>query len=145
APNLRENLPLYTAIADAIEKDVLAGRLRPGDQLPTHRELTKRLRVTVGTVSRAYAEARKAGWLSGEVGRGTFVLDRGAGQFPTRKISSETEDLVDLGLNVPVNEPSPNLAAAMRALSADISIQELLRYSLSDSSRDRVAGATVLR
>src|SRR6516225_4129519 len=98
-PTLRsgkENVPLYGQIAQAIEADVLADRLRPGDRLPTHRDLARALKVTVGTVSRGYAEARKAGWISGEVGRGTFVLDRLAGRFP--KLKEDDADLIDLSL-----------------------------------------------
>ncbi len=135
--------PLYLAIAQAIEADVLAGRLRPGDRLPPHRDLADRIGVTVGTVSRGYAEARKAGWISGEVGRGTFVLDRLAGRFPSLK--EEGGDVIDLSLNVPIESPAPDLAAALRALSGKEGVQSLLRYTPARGSRsDRVAGATVL-
>jgi DNA-binding transcriptional MocR family regulator len=65
--------PRYLAIAARIEEDRASGRLAPGDRLPTHRDLAWRLGVTVGTVSRAYAEAERRGLISGEVGRGTFV------------------------------------------------------------------------
>ena len=46
--------PRYRAIADALAEDVAAGLLPAGERLPTHRDLAHRLRVTVGTVSRAY-------------------------------------------------------------------------------------------
>ncbi len=49
--------PRYVAIADALAAEVAAGRFKPGERLPTHRDLAWRLGVTVGTVSRAYAEA----------------------------------------------------------------------------------------
>lgn len=65
--------PRYLAIADALARDIAAGRLKAGDRLPTHRDLAWHLGVTVGTVSRAYAEAERRGLTSGEVGRGTFV------------------------------------------------------------------------
>jgi DNA-binding transcriptional MocR family regulator len=65
--------PRYLAIADALARDVASGRLKAGDRLPTHRDLAWHLGVTVGTVSRAYAEAERRGLTSGEVGRGTFV------------------------------------------------------------------------
>ncbi len=65
--------PRYLAIADALARDITAGRLKAGDRLPTHRDLAWHLGVTVGTVSRAYAEAERRGLTSGEVGRGTFV------------------------------------------------------------------------
>jgi hypothetical protein len=53
--------PLYRAIADALAADIAAGWLAPGIRLPTHRELAERVGVTVGTVTRAYAEAERRG------------------------------------------------------------------------------------
>src|SRR5271154_7562856 len=70
----RHRGPRYRAIADALAADIASGRLATGQQLPTHRDLAYRLRVTVGTVSRAYAEAERRGLIGGEIGRGTFVL-----------------------------------------------------------------------
>src|SRR3546814_8105519 len=72
-PTLEAEGPRYLAIADALARDIAAGRLKAGDRLPTHRDLAWRLGVTVGTVSRAYGEAERRGLTSGEVGRGTFV------------------------------------------------------------------------
>ncbi|HYD29884.1 MAG TPA: PLP-dependent aminotransferase family protein, partial [Azospirillaceae bacterium] len=66
--------PMYRAIADALAEDIAAGRIASGTRLPTHRDLAFRLKVTVGTITRAYAEAEKRGLIGGEVGRGTFVL-----------------------------------------------------------------------
>ncbi|WP_448203031.1 aminotransferase-like domain-containing protein [Azospirillum sp. sgz302134] len=65
--------PRYRAIADALADDIAGGRLPPGTRLPTHRDLAYTLGVTVGTITRAYAEAEKRGLIGGEVGRGTFV------------------------------------------------------------------------
>src|SRR5262249_41540012 len=125
-----------------IETDILSGRLKPGDQLPTHRDLADRLNVTVGTVSRGYSEARKAGWISGEIGRGTYVLDRNAGRFPAPM--AHPENVIDLGLNVPVESSSPDLAAALRGLSAMEDTQSLLRYTPTDPESVRLAGQMVL-
>ncbi|CAK0752446.1 PLP-dependent aminotransferase family protein [Azospirillaceae bacterium] len=73
-PDLSSRLgPRYRAIADALADDVAHGRLPIGSQLPTHRELAHRLKVTVGTITRAYAEAERRGLIGGEIGRGTFV------------------------------------------------------------------------
>jgi len=49
--------PRYMAIADALASDVRNGKLKAGERLPTHRDLAYRLGVTVGTITRAYAEA----------------------------------------------------------------------------------------
>src|SRR5271156_3590455 len=67
------NGPRYRAIAEALAEDVRAGRLAAGTQLPTQRDLAWKLQVTIGTVSRAYAEAERRGLIAGEVGRGTYV------------------------------------------------------------------------
>jgi DNA-binding transcriptional regulator YhcF (GntR family) len=50
-----ENRPgrIYAAIADAMADDIAAGRLRAGQRLPTHRELARRLDLSVSTVSKA--------------------------------------------------------------------------------------------
>ena len=58
----------YLAIAEAIAADIAAGRLKPGDRLPPQRDRARTLGVTVGTVSRAYAEAERRGLVAGEVG-----------------------------------------------------------------------------
>src|SRR5262245_58586562 len=65
--------PVYLAIADALATDLEAGRVRPGERLPTHRDLARTLGVNVVTITRAYAEAARRGLVEGHVGRGTFV------------------------------------------------------------------------
>ncbi|WP_299939244.1 PLP-dependent aminotransferase family protein [uncultured Nitratireductor sp.] len=76
-PNLaRGTGPLYVRLADQIERDIESGRLASGTKLPPQRNLAYDIGVTIGTVSRAYALLRQRGLVSGEVGRGTYVLER---------------------------------------------------------------------
>ncbi|MEI3478720.1 MAG: winged helix-turn-helix domain-containing protein [Bilophila sp.] len=63
----------YVLVADAIARGVAEGALAPGESLPTHRDLAETLGVTVGTVSRGYAEAAQRGLTVGVTGRGAFV------------------------------------------------------------------------
>ena len=65
--------PRYRAIADALAADIASNRLPVGTRLPTHAIWPYHLKVTVGTVTRAYAEAERRGLIGGEVGRGTYV------------------------------------------------------------------------
>ena len=65
--------PRYLAIADAIGEAIREGTLKSEERLPTHRDMAYELGVTVGTVSRAYAEAVRRDYVIGEVGRGTYV------------------------------------------------------------------------
>lgn len=92
--------PVYRSIADAIDEDVRSGRLQPGDRLPTHRELARRLGVNVVTITRAYAEAARRGLISGEVGRGTFVRARDDATTPLTRLQTHAH-AIDMALNVP--------------------------------------------
>lgn len=76
-PDLSEGAgPLYLRLADRIEGDINSGALAAGAKLPPQRDLAFDIGVTIGTVGRAYAVVRERGLVSGEVGRGTFVLAR---------------------------------------------------------------------
>jgi DNA-binding transcriptional MocR family regulator len=63
-------------LAERIEDAIADGTLLPGAKLPPQRDLAYDIGVTIGTVGRAYALVRERGLVSGEVGRGTFVLGR---------------------------------------------------------------------
>ncbi|MCG8690611.1 MAG: PLP-dependent aminotransferase family protein [Minwuiales bacterium] len=65
--------PLYLALADAIVEGILDGTLRPGARLPARRDLAYRLQVSINTVSNAYLEAERRGYVLGQVGSGTYV------------------------------------------------------------------------
>jgi DNA-binding transcriptional MocR family regulator len=65
--------PLYTQLAQDIQRRIRSGALPPGAQLPTVRELARQLGVTRLTVHTAYSELQAGGWVEATVGRGTFV------------------------------------------------------------------------
>jgi DNA-binding transcriptional MocR family regulator len=69
--------PLYVRLANRVETDIGGGVLSPGAKLPPQRNLAFDLGITIGTVGRAYQLLRERGLVSGEVGRGTYVLARG--------------------------------------------------------------------
>ncbi|TIT60914.1 MAG: GntR family transcriptional regulator, partial [Mesorhizobium sp.] len=68
--------PLYQRLADSIETDIDRGVIDAGAKLPPQRDLAYDIGTTVGTVGRAYQLLRERGLVSGEVGRGTYVLGR---------------------------------------------------------------------
>ncbi|HWK65552.1 MAG TPA: PLP-dependent aminotransferase family protein [Rhizobiaceae bacterium] len=84
--------PLYLRLANHIEADISDGVLSSGTKLPPQRDLAYDLGVTIGTVGRAYALLRQRGLVSGEVGRGTYVLDRGGAQRAGVAISVPSDD-----------------------------------------------------
>ena len=155
APRLEAGQSRYLAIADAIARDVHSGVLSPGERLPTHRDLAKALGVTVGTVSRGFAEAERRGLTQGEVGRGTYVRNRAsvasvpaAWQDGLSTAAAEQATLahgsVDLTLSLPVTLPGEGelLARTLRELADDESVVELLGYRQeSGSHRQRALAA----
>lgn len=139
-PELRErDRPLYRAIASALAEDIREARLAPGTRLPTQRELARAVGVTVGTVSRAYAEAEMRGLVVGHVGRGTFVRDIEPGPVDER----EPDGVVDMSYNFP---PLTGEAEVFRQTLSEIaglrSAVDLLGYQPSEgTARHRAAGA----
>ncbi len=65
--------PLVDRLLAALERDIRAGVLAPGLRLPPQRELAFFLGISLGTVTKAYAEAERRGLTQATVGRGTFV------------------------------------------------------------------------
>lgn len=106
SPRLPEGSdPIYARIADALERDVHAGVLMSGSQLPTHRDLARALGITPVTVTRAYGEAARRGLVETATGRGTFVRARRAAA-PLDTNGSEI-DLATNAVTVPLPLPSP--------------------------------------
>jgi DNA-binding transcriptional MocR family regulator len=93
--------PTYRAIADALERAIGTGDFGPGERLPPVRDLAKTLGVTVGTVNRAYVLAQSRGLLTGEVGRGTFVLKPASRQSRIRLAGEGSGNAADLVVNQP--------------------------------------------
>lgn len=73
--DFRSGEPLYIQISRQIEQLITLGELKPGDQLPTVRQLATELRINFNTVTRAYHELDNAQLISTQRGRGTFVWD----------------------------------------------------------------------
>ena len=122
--------PRYLAIADQLAKDLDAGVLKPGDRLPTHRELAWKLGVTVGTVTRAYSEAERRGLIAGEVGRGTFIRDQRMDVPLPAPAPVADDSFVDLGRNFPTPErPSPALVRAISDVATSPELGLLLSYA----------------
>ncbi len=74
--DLASRVPVYEQIVSAIRAELVAGRYRPGEKLPTVRMLAIDLGVHHNTVAQAYRELAAEGWLDLRRHRGAVVLDR---------------------------------------------------------------------
>jgi GntR family transcriptional regulator len=67
-------VPAYLQIVQQVKQALRLGLLRPGDQMPTIRELVGTLAINPNTIMKAYRELELEGLIGGRPGQGTFVL-----------------------------------------------------------------------
>src|SRR6202040_1280418 len=76
--DLHSGVPVYRQIIDQVLGGISAGSLKPGDQLPTVRQLAVDLAINPNTVVRAYRELEIREVLATQQGTGTFITDKKA-------------------------------------------------------------------
>jgi GntR family transcriptional regulator len=69
----RDKTPIYTQLERGLRAAMATSRLRPGDQLPTVRQLAVELKINANTVARVYAELERSGAIETRRGVGSFV------------------------------------------------------------------------
>jgi len=138
SPELKATgMPRYIAIADAIGRDIAAGRLRPGERLPPQRSLAQLLGMDFTTIARGYVEAQNRGLVSSTVGRGTFVTITPAATMAPVPAARRPVP-VDFSMNLPPEPDDPELLARMQAglERAGQELVPLLRYQGFGGSPD---------
>jgi GntR family transcriptional regulator len=73
AIDTRDSTPIYAQLDRAVRAAIAAGRLNPGDQLPTVRQLAVDLQINANTVARVYADLERSGILETRRGVGSFI------------------------------------------------------------------------
>jgi GntR family transcriptional regulator len=69
----RDKTPIYAQLERGLRAAMATSRLRPGDQLPTVRQLAVELRINANTVARVYADLERSGVIETRRGVGSFV------------------------------------------------------------------------
>jgi GntR family transcriptional regulator len=72
----QSEIPLREQLVAQIVLAILSGELRAGERLPSTRELARRFRIHLNTVSAAYRELERDGWAESRRGSGVYVRDR---------------------------------------------------------------------
>lgn len=70
----RDKTPIYAQLDRGLRAAMATSRLRPGDRLPTVRQLAVELRINANTVARVYADLERAGAIETKRGVGSFVI-----------------------------------------------------------------------
>lgn len=68
-----DSRPIYEQITRQIKNQIISGRLKAGDALPSMRLLAKELQISVITTKRAYEDLERDGFLVTRAGKGSFV------------------------------------------------------------------------
>jgi DNA-binding transcriptional MocR family regulator len=149
--------PKYLALVRALRDAIRLGTLVPDSQLPTVRDLAWQIKVTPGTVSRAYQLATQEGLLAATVGRGTFVASATPRFGPTQSFYAERDPahlagridmrsptLPDVGQGVAFTTALAGMANQISADWLDYPSQRAeapLRHAVTQWLEGRVLGA----
>jgi DNA-binding transcriptional regulator YhcF (GntR family) len=101
-PEFDANLPIFLQIMNFVKKLIVRGVLKPGEKIPSVREMAMHLGVNPNTVQKAYDELEKEGIIFTKRGQGNFV--------------SENPDLVGVLKNRMLNEAIKKLVSELCGL-----------------------------
>jgi GntR family transcriptional regulator len=87
--NPSDPAPIWRQIEEGVRRLVALGALKPGEPVPSMRDLARDLRVNPNTVARAYQRLTESGVLSVRRGEGTFVAEQ-----PAQPRKSEKHDML---------------------------------------------------
>ena len=65
--------PIYRQIADQLKEEILTGKMKQGEYLPSIRSLAKDLKISVITTMKAYEQLEAEGLVTGVQGKGFYV------------------------------------------------------------------------
>ena len=71
--DLRSRVPIYEQIINSIKEQALSGDLKPDEQIPSIRQLTREIGINPNTIHKAYAELERQGVIYSLAGRGAFI------------------------------------------------------------------------
>lgn len=94
-----DTVPIYLQIVHSIKHQVATGRLKPGEQLPTVRELATDLRINPNTVARAYDLLDSDSVITTQQGRGTYVREHPDDAHLTRVRQEQLKAMMDTVVN----------------------------------------------
>ena len=83
--DLKAKKSIYEQIVDGFKEEIVTGKLSPGDQLPSVRDLSARLTVNPNTIQKAYTDLIAGGILVAVPGKGCFVSPQAPALLRERK------------------------------------------------------------
>jgi GntR family transcriptional regulator/MocR family aminotransferase len=123
------NQPIYKQVCEALIKAIKEGRLKPGEKLPSSRELAVCIRVSRFTVIRSYELLTAQGFIQTTAGSGTFVSDRiPEGAIELEPISEWSDELPLRSTSLELSDFGRKLMVASAAIPQDVELFSELNY-----------------
>ena len=119
--------PLYLAIANLLEYDILNGYLAPSTKLPPQRELADFLDINLSTVTRAFKICEAKGLICAVTGSGTFVAPN-AGNSIFIAANMTNKNYIDMAIVNPLDFSNLLVADAVKTVSNKKYLEKLLDY-----------------
>ncbi|AND84595.1 GntR family transcriptional regulator [Clostridium tyrobutyricum] len=69
------NVPIYKQIMNIVKRKIISNEIKPGDKLPSIREMSSNLKVNPNTIQRTYQELERSGITYTQRGMGNFVKE----------------------------------------------------------------------
>jgi GntR family transcriptional regulator len=109
-------------VADALQRDIRSGELKPGERVPSIRELSDRFGVSAMTIQSALRELRNLDLIRAQQGRGTFVRSDALSVLSRLKgEQGQTADYLTLSKHLDtIDETVRNLAQQLEELQAEV-------------------------
>ena len=112
-------VPIYQQIAEQMKADILAGKMKQGEYLPSIRSLAKELKISVITTMKAYELLEAEGLVTAAQGKGFYVN------------AQDSEMLREQHLRKVEDALQEAIAAAKIAGMSEVELQETLNALLS--------------
>jgi GntR family transcriptional regulator len=126
-------LPVYRQIMDQVRRMIVAGRLAPGDRLPSIRELAATLQINALTVGKAYGELEHDGAIEMRRGLGMFV--RATRARPTKDRETVPPSVAESARRFVLEAAQAGLSRAETLKEAEIAWRELVEVDRIKSLR----------
>ena len=115
------NIPIYQQIATRFREEILSGKRKQGEYLPSIRGLAKELRISVITTMKAYEELEKQGLVTAVQGKGYYVNAQDSEMLKEQHLRKMEEHLVNA------------ISAARIANISDSELKQVLEMLLIES------------
>lgn len=112
--------PIYEQICRQIKGAVASGKIKPGEPLPSIRNLARDLRISVITTKRAYEELERDGFIYTVAGKGSFIAQQDAElakESSLREIEQHLQSALELARQIEL--PIEELTNILRVLSEE--------------------------